>query len=79
MAIKLGYGVEPSPGLQRDEEPGRLRAVDVFLTESTLSGKEFHISLLLSEKLYLGYFPAGVVFSNWVFSSLFQYRVKLNE
>ena len=65
MAIGLCYSIEPSPGLQRDEEPRHLRAEgDVFLMENTLSGKEFHISLLLREKLYLGRFHAGVVFGD---------------
>ncbi|KAM9281767.1 ATP-binding cassette sub-family A member 9-like [Morus bassanus] len=38
MAIRLCYSVEPSPGLQRDEEPRPLRAEgDIFLMENTLS------------------------------------------
>lgn len=65
MAIGLYYSLEPSPGLQREDEPRHLRAEgDIFLMENTLSGKGFHISLLLSEKLYLGYFHAGVVFGD---------------
>lgn len=47
MAIGLCYSLEPSPGLQKDEEPRHLRAEgDVFLMENTLSGKELHASLL---------------------------------
>jgi len=49
MAIGLGCGAEPSPGLQRDDEPRHLRAAgDECLMENTLSGKEFHVSLVLS-------------------------------
>ncbi|KAJ7401601.1 ATP-binding cassette sub-family A member 9-like protein [Pitangus sulphuratus] len=44
MAIGLGYGAEPSLGLQRDQELGHLRAGGhLVLMENTVSGEELQI------------------------------------
>lgn len=60
-AIGLWYSFEPSPGLQRGEEPRHLRARgDLFLMESTLRGKELHFPLLLREKLPMALFVQGL-------------------
>lgn len=65
MAMGLRDSPDPTPGMQPDQEPRHLTAGgDTFLMEHTLSGEEFHISLLLREKLYLGRFHAGVVFGD---------------
>lgn len=69
MAMGLSQRPEPHPGPRRDEEPRHLGAGgDRFLTESTSSGKEFCISILLGEKLSLRCFYARVMFGDYFLS-----------
>ncbi|XP_049669091.1 ATP-binding cassette sub-family A member 9-like isoform X2 [Accipiter gentilis] len=53
MAIGLCYSLEPSPGLQKDEEPRHLRAEgDVFLMENTLSAGKMQGILKKASKIF---------------------------